>query len=95
MPTTVERKPHRFANYRGKTTPPEGRIVGPNALGELLVAVTEDYDEQTDTTRIGYAYATPDDVRAAADGPLDQLDPVTAITILSRVERVQRAEDAR
>ena len=31
-------------------------VVGPNLLGEVLTAVTADYDEATGKTRVGFAY---------------------------------------
>lgn len=52
-------KPQQFATYNGdaRHMAEERRMVGPNTLGEFLVAVTADYDEKTNKTRVGFAYS--------------------------------------
>jgi hypothetical protein len=48
--------PVRFANYSGDVTHVVGEVMGPNLLGEMLTAVTADYDPETHTTRVGFVY---------------------------------------
>lgn len=48
--------PVRFANYGGDVTHIVGEVKGPNMLGEMLTAVTADYDPETDRTRVGFVY---------------------------------------
>lgn len=48
----------RFANYPGNVTHIIGEVKGPNALGESLRAVSADYDESTNKTRVGFSYLT-------------------------------------
>lgn len=51
----------RFATYPGNATGNIGYWVGPNTLDEVLCVVQETYDEATNTTRLGFAYGTPDE----------------------------------
>ena len=45
-----------------------GQVMGPNRLGEYVTAVTAEYDSVTDSTRVGFRYATqPDIERHMAD----------------------------
>lgn len=60
------RKPVRFANYPGDARSILGEVKGPNTIGEFLTAVAADYDPATDTTRVGFAYTTTDDIEAQA-----------------------------
>lgn len=64
------RVPCRFATYRGDVRHIVGEIKGPNTIGEHLTAVSADYDETTDRTRVGFAYTTTHDVQAALGGDL-------------------------
>ena len=40
-----------------------GQLVGPNTMREFLVAVDARYDPETDTTRVGFRYATETEVQ--------------------------------
>jgi hypothetical protein len=46
----------RFVNYSGDVRHIIGEVKGPNLLDEVLTAVTADYDEASDTTRVGFAF---------------------------------------
>ena len=46
----------RHLNYRGDRTGAVGQVMGPNLLGEVVVAVDADYDAAADRTRVGFAY---------------------------------------
>lgn len=52
--------PVRFATYPGDCTHMVREVKGPTALGEMLVAVTADYDPAADSTRVGFSYLTPE-----------------------------------
>jgi len=52
----------RHATYPGNVTHIVGEVKGPNQLREFLVAGEATYDPTTDTTRVGFAYATREDV---------------------------------
>lgn len=53
----------RWATYNGNTTEMVGQtLVGPNTMGEKLTPVIATYDEETNTTRVGFVYG---DQRAA------------------------------
>lgn len=55
----------RHLNYKGNVVEGlVGRVVGPNALNELLICIAARYDEETDTTRAGFRYAYPQEVAA-------------------------------
>ncbi|MEE6273501.1 hypothetical protein V2J56_09100 [Georgenia sp. MJ206] len=43
-----------------------GEVMGPNALREHLTVVEATYDPDADATRLGFTYATTDDVARAA-----------------------------
>ena len=55
-------QPARHLTYPGDVRHVVGELKGPTTLGELLTAVTADYDADSDTTRVGFAYG---DQRAA------------------------------
>ena len=46
----------RFANYPGDVTHVVGEVKGPNLLGEVLTAVSAEYDSTADRTRVGFAF---------------------------------------
>lgn len=58
----MSRHPFRFANYPGDVTHIVGEVKGPNLFGEYLTAVTADYDQDSNTTRVGFAYTTTADM---------------------------------
>ena len=58
MTTITLPAPVRFANYPGDCTRIIGEVKGPNTLGEVLRAVTADYDPESDVTRVGFSYLT-------------------------------------
>ena len=47
---------HRWATYRGDHVESLGAVMGPNTLGERMVAVTCDYDPEADKSRLGFAF---------------------------------------
>lgn len=51
----------RFANYPGDVTHIIGEVKGPNTWGERLTAVSADYNQATNMTRVGFAYTTTKD----------------------------------
>lgn len=54
-----------WLNYAGDQAAMIGRILGPNTLGELLTAVSCEYDQELDKSRVGLAfgvYVVPVDV---------------------------------
>lgn len=54
------------ATYPGNHAPRiVGEVMGPNAFREYVTAVTAEHDPATDRTRVGFAYATVDEVAAA------------------------------
>ena len=53
--TTVPNAGH--ATYPGDVRDIVGDLKGPNRFGEILVAVTADYDPEADRTRVGFDYA--------------------------------------
>lgn len=75
---TVERKPVRWATYRGDCTGilSEGPK-GPNTMGELLWPVSATYDPESRTTRVGFSYV-------AAPEPTDS----ERLEVLRRTGRV-------
>jgi hypothetical protein len=67
MPTeTPTRHAFKHANYSGNQTHAIGSVMGPNLLGEHMVVVAADYDTDADTTRLGFAFATTDDMLAVS-----------------------------
>jgi hypothetical protein len=50
------RTPVRWLNYPSDVRGMVGQVVGPNTMGEYLTAVTEDYDEATNVTRVGFVF---------------------------------------
>jgi hypothetical protein len=48
----------RFATYGGDQRHIIGEVKGPNTMGEMLTAVTADYDADSHTTRVGFRYST-------------------------------------
>lgn len=64
--TEPTRKPARFLNYPGNVTHIVGEVKGPNTFGEHLTAVTAEYDAGSNSTRVGFAYATVNDLQEAA-----------------------------
>lgn len=48
-----------WLNYRGRVNPPIDSVMGPNTLGERLWVRAVQYDEATDTTRVGLSYMPP------------------------------------
>ena len=46
----------RWLNYPGDRRGSIGNVMGPNILTEWLQVVTEEYDADTDTTRLGLTY---------------------------------------
>lgn len=46
-----------YLNYAGDQAGLLGEVLGPNLLGEWLVAVTCEHDTETDRSRVGLAYA--------------------------------------
>lgn len=44
-------------SYRGDRRAAVGQLMGPNLLGEVLVAVDATYDPVTNRTRVGFDYA--------------------------------------
>ena len=59
---TLIPKAVRWATYPGDVRhmvePERGEQVGPNTMGEYLVAVEATYDEEANKTRVGFAYRT-------------------------------------
>lgn len=64
MSTTI-RKALRHATYPGDCTASVGQVMGPNTTRELMVVIEAEYDSTADTTRLGFAFATADEVAAA------------------------------
>lgn len=66
-PKHVPPQPVRWLNFRCDAREAIGQTVGPTTLGERLTAVTADYDPETGTTRVGYAYGRllPEQLAAA------------------------------
>ncbi len=58
-------KPARFATYNGNRANMMGGIYGPNQLGELMTVVDVEHDPDTDTSRVGFAFATVPAIRNA------------------------------
>ncbi|MCB2412380.1 hypothetical protein LGT39_05895 [Demequina sp. TTPB684] len=58
-------KPARFANYDGDRRQMLGGIYGPNETCEIMCDVDVDYDFETNTSRVGFAFATLPMIRAA------------------------------
>lgn len=53
----------RHATFEGDVTAEAvGQVVGPNTLGEWLIAVDAVYNSATDRTTVGYRYATAPEV---------------------------------
>jgi hypothetical protein len=50
--------PQRFAIYAGDQRHIIGEVKGPNTMGEMLTAVTAEYDADSHTTRVGFRYST-------------------------------------
>lgn len=46
----------RYGNYNGDVRHIVGEVKGPNTLGEMLTAVAAEYDPETNTTRVTFAY---------------------------------------
>ena len=44
---------HQFLNYKGRLRTIVGKTLGPNQWGEMLIAVSATYDQDTDRTRVG------------------------------------------
>lgn len=59
-----------WLNYPGDVRHMVGEVKGPNRLGELLTAVVADYDDEANTTRVGFAYG----VHEVAAGVRHELD---------------------
>lgn len=78
------RLPLRFATYPGDARDAIGQIVGPNMLRERLTVVTADFDAETKTTRLGFAFTTTPDVEAQRDRQLAQLKHLLAAAELHR-----------
>jgi hypothetical protein len=66
-----------FLNYPGNHEYLLGEVRGPNALGEMLTVVSAVYDRRIDKTRVGFTYATVDDVERSITPPTALL-PSTA-----------------
>jgi hypothetical protein len=49
-----------WANYPGDTRYALGQVVGPNTLRETLTVVAAEYDDEANTTRLGFAYGLVD-----------------------------------
>lgn len=60
------RTPIRFADYPGDVTHIVGEVKGPNTWGERLTAVTADHNQETDRTRVGFAFTTTADTAGGA-----------------------------
>lgn len=63
--TEQQRIPVGYANYRGDQRHIVGEVKGPTTYGSVLIAIEADYDQVADRTRVRFAHATADDVRAA------------------------------
>lgn len=71
-PDTPVRHAHRFSTYRGDVAAAvmENPVMGPNVEGEALVALYAHYDPVEDRTRVGFTFATLEDVSAQLDREL-------------------------
>lgn len=56
FPPIEELQAARFANFKGKVEANIGSLRGPNTLGEIMAIVSVGYNEETDMTRIGFAF---------------------------------------
>ena len=65
MNSTDTRAASRYLNYPNDVRHIIGEVKGPNAFGEYLTAVSAEYDEATNRTRVGFAYTTTHDVEGA------------------------------
>jgi hypothetical protein len=59
-----KRYPAGFLNYPGDCVHIVGEVKGPTTYGSHLMAVGAAYDETTDSTRVGFVYARPEDVES-------------------------------
>lgn len=50
------RQPQHWETYPGDKTAMVGEIKGPDSRGRLLTAVVAGWDDDTDTTRVGFVY---------------------------------------
>jgi hypothetical protein len=57
--------PQRYATYNGNRTNMLQGLYGPNDFGEIMCAVDVVHDPDTDTSRVGFAYATLPQLKAA------------------------------
>lgn len=48
--------PVKWLNYAGDIAPQLGRVMGPDTVGQVMTVVVEQYDDDTQTTRLGLAY---------------------------------------
>jgi hypothetical protein len=55
----------RFATYKGDRTNMLNGIYGPNEFNELMCVADVAYDPEADTSRVGFAYATLPQLKAA------------------------------
>lgn len=56
---TDTRQPTNWLTYPGRVSPDPAIALGPNLLGEHLWPVSAEYDEKTDTTRVGLSFIAP------------------------------------
>lgn len=56
MTELLARKPSRWITYKCDARGNIGLLVGPNTFGEILIVVAEQYNEEDNSTRVGFAY---------------------------------------
>lgn len=53
---TTTRKAVRWLTYKGDRRSSVGQQMGPTTMRDYVTAVEAEYDEETDTTRLGFAF---------------------------------------
>lgn len=72
----TDREPIRFAHYNADVRESiVGKTLGPNALGEWMRVVEADYDPDDGRTRVGFVFATQDEVLAELQRRMDEENP--------------------
>jgi hypothetical protein len=52
-----------YANYKGDVSSIVGEVHGPNELREFVTAVEAKYDTENNSTRVGFDFARPTDMK--------------------------------
>ena len=72
----TDRTPLRFATYSADVRESiVGHVLGPNTLGEYMRVVEAIYDDETGLTRVGFVFASEEEITAEGQRRLEEENP--------------------